>query len=412
VVADGPVLVEDAVVADNTGGAVRSTAPITIRDSTFLGNSANVSDGQVFADGGVTVTNSTFADGTGQAIRNEASGAITLDHVTLSGDVGSGGTLIGGFAGPLDATASVLVTPNDAGGVNCNATFVSGGHNWSDDQSCGFTGTGDTEDVGADPLLGPARDNGSPPTMFPLLGSPLVDAIPNGSCDPTLTADQRGVARPFPAGGACDIGAIEAVFAAHALTDVTKFYEATVRWVTSTVNTPQILQGYNDGTFGQSRPINRGQTARLYYRAAGAPDVSSLPAHGFTDVSAFFEDAVRWAKANGLFDGYTDNTFREKNPINRGNYTRSLYNFAGAPDVSGLPPHGFSDVTPFYDDAVTWAKANGLANGFGDNTYRQTNPITRGNASRIFYNTAQTKAAWDDTMTAPPNMLFKSNLPA
>ena len=200
------------------------------------------------------------------------------------------------------------------------------------------------------------------------------------------------------------------MFPAHTLTDVTPFYEATVRWVTSAVNTPQILQGYNDGTFGQSLPINRGQTARLYYRAAGAPDVGSLPAHGFTDVSAFFEDAVRWAKANGLFDGYTDNTFREKNPINRGNYTRSLYNFAGMPDVSGLPPHGCSDVTAFYDDAVTWAKANGLADGYDDNTFRQNNPITRGNASRIFYNTAQSPAAWDDPSTAPPNMLFRPNI--
>jgi hypothetical protein len=80
-------------------------------------------------------------------------------------------------------------------------------------------------------------------------------------------------------------------------------------------------------------------------------------------VSAFFEDSIRWCKANGLFNGYPDNTFRENNPIIRGDFTRSLYNFAGAPDVSGLPAHGFNDVTPFYNDAATWAKANGLVNG-------------------------------------------------
>ena len=111
-----------------------------------------------------------------------------------------------------------------------------------------------------------------------------------------------------------------------------------------------------------------------------------------------------------MFDGFPDNTFRLNDPINRGNYTRSLYNFAGAQNVSGLPAHGFGDVTAFYEDAVKWAKAYGLADGFTDNTFRQGDNINRGNAGRTFYNTAQTKPAWADTMAAPPNMLFKNNL--
>jgi hypothetical protein len=60
---------------------------------------------------------------------------------------------------------------------------------------------------------------------------------------------------------------------------------------------------------------------------------------------------------------------------------------------------------------VRWAKANGVFDGFAsDNTFRQKLNISRGSASRTFYNTAQTPAAWADTMSAPPNMLFKSNL--
>ena len=56
-------------------------------------------------------------------------------------------------------------------------------------------------------------------------------------------------------------------------------------------------------------------------------------------------------------------------------------------------------------------QANGVFDGFPDNTFRQNNNINRGNAGRTFYNTAQTPLAWADTMTAPPNMLFRSNLP-
>jgi len=121
-------------------------------------------------------------------------------------------------------------------------------------------------------------------------------------------------------------------------------------------------------------------------------------------------DRRHLGKDQGVFDGFPDNTFRLNDPVNRGNYTRSLYNFAGAPDISGLPAHGFSDVTPFYADAVAWAKGNGLADDFPGGTYNQNDDINRGNASRIFYNTAQTKPAWADTMAAPPNMFFKNNL--
>jgi hypothetical protein len=60
---------------------------------------------------------------------------------------------------------------------------------------------------------------------------------------------------------------------------------------------------------------------------------------------------------------------------------------------------------------VTWAKANGLADGFAsDNTFRQKLNINRGNASRIMYGLARSPDAWADTMVAPSNMLFKSNL--
>lgn len=243
--------------------------------------------------------------------------------------------------------------------------------------------------------------------MFPLNGSPLVDAVPTAECDGMLTHDQRGVARPFPAGGACDIGAIEAVFPGHTFSDVTPFYESTVRWMTSMLNDPNILDGYDNGTFRQSLNITRGQVVRLYYRAAGAPDVDGLAEHGFVDVTPFFENAVRWGKANGVFEGFDDNTFRQARSITRGNFTRSLYGFAGMVDVSGLPGHGFGDVTPFYEDSVTWAKANGLADGFDDDTFRQRLAISRGNASRIPYNLARSPDAWDDWATAPVSMLFQ-----
>ena len=413
------------------GGGLRADA-VSIYDSAFMSNAASATlsgrGGAVWVfDQSANVFSSTFVDNVGTkdaaAIGgNAATTNIDLHHVTISGNesptsqVGVGGTL---------TTFATTISDPLGGGGNCGALgATSSQYSYDTDGTCGFGGGAGDVSNGADPLLGTPRNNGDlpaaaeaggngtvRPTMYPLNGSPLTDAVPVGSCSalPALDLDQRGVDRPFGTG--CDIGAIESVFPAHSMSDVTPFYEPTVRWVTSVVNTPQILSGFANGTFGQTLPINRGQTARLYYRAAGAPDVTGLPAHGFSDVSPFFNDAVTWAKAEGLFDGFPNGTFRETNPINRGNYTRSLYNFVGAPDVSGLPGHGFSDVTLFYEDAVKWAKGNGLADGFPGGLYKQGDNINRGNASRIFYNTAQSPTAWDGPGTAPRNMLFRPNLP-
>lgn len=70
--------------------------------------------------------------------------------------------------------------------------------------------------LGEDPLSGPLADNGGHSQTIALaLGSPAIDAgNPSGSADASgdpFSLDQRGEARPYPAGGRCDIGAYEAM---------------------------------------------------------------------------------------------------------------------------------------------------------------------------------------------------------
>ena len=68
--------------------------------------------------------------------------------------------------------------------------------------------------IGVNPLLGPLQFNGGPTETQALLeGSPAIEAGENAGCPAT---DQRGVARPQPPGGRCDIGAFEFVPAVQA----------------------------------------------------------------------------------------------------------------------------------------------------------------------------------------------------
>jgi hypothetical protein len=105
-----------------------------------------------------------------------------------------------------------VALPQGAGG-NCAGfgTPTSNGYNWDDDGTCGFNSTGDHSDAG-DPQLGALGPNGGPTeTRVPAPGSPLIDAIPTGSCQSDeasgITTDQRGLPRPAQSG--CDIGAVE-----------------------------------------------------------------------------------------------------------------------------------------------------------------------------------------------------------
>jgi hypothetical protein len=101
---------------------------------------------------------------------------------------------------------NTIVAANGTTTPNCNGALDSLGYNLTDDDSCGFSATGDL--IVADAMLGPLADNGGPTETHDLLpGSPAIDA---GSLDcPPPATDQRGVARPQ--GAACDIGSVESL---------------------------------------------------------------------------------------------------------------------------------------------------------------------------------------------------------
>ena len=106
-----------------------------------------------------------------------------------------------------------------ASGGDCNTTLTTGGYNIESGTSCGFTGTGDLQNVSSGSLaLGALANNGGPTQTRALgAGSVAIDRIPVGAleangCGVTITADQRSAPRaggPGNGGSACDVGAYE-----------------------------------------------------------------------------------------------------------------------------------------------------------------------------------------------------------
>src|SRR5262250_3510356 len=83
-------------------------------------------------------------------------------------------------------------------------------------------------------MLGPLQDNCGPTMTLALLpGSPAIDAG-SMSCPPP-SVDQRGIPRPQPTGGRCDIGAYE--FAAGTIASCAT---TTTMTTTTTVGQPTV----------------------------------------------------------------------------------------------------------------------------------------------------------------------------
>jgi hypothetical protein len=224
--ASAPITVLNSSVVGNSaacaGGGISVGSSLTVRNSTISGNSTEGEGGGIFQSAGppstFTLTNSTVtgndtsSDNAGGGVR--FFGAATIVYSTIVNNTAVNEANLSGYDGApasLNIFGTVVALPL-GGGDNCAGFGTpTTSYNWDDDGTCGFTGTGDHSDAG-DPGLGALASNGGPTeTREPVSGSPLIDAIPTGSCQNDgasgITTDQRLLPRPALSG--CDIGAVE-----------------------------------------------------------------------------------------------------------------------------------------------------------------------------------------------------------
>jgi hypothetical protein len=185
----------NANVADSAGQALgggvylNSGGPHAVESSTLAGNRAS---GQT-ARGGAIDVDTTLAVTAATVARNSAR-------------IG-GGIYVEGGTTTLRATILALNTATMSG-PNCSQNVASAGRNLvASVLGCAFASLG-TDKTGLAAKIGPLRSNGGPTQTVALLaGSPALNAIPKGECP--FFRDQRGVRRPQPKNGRCDIGAYE-----------------------------------------------------------------------------------------------------------------------------------------------------------------------------------------------------------
>ena len=130
---------------------------------------------------------------------------------------------------------------------------------------------------------------------------------------------------------------------------------------------------------------------------AETPAPVALP---FTDVKSgnWFYDAVKYAYAQSLMTGTSATTFAPNGTMNRAMIVTVLYRLEKSPAVTGASK--FTDVPAgqWYSDAVAWAAANKIVNGYDETTFGPMNAVTREQMAAILFRYEQVKGLENVTL--------------
>ena len=193
-------------VADNKQGGglyIKNGAVATLKNTTIAGNMAK-DGGGIYNDSNATSLFNVTLSGNSASSKGgglHSDGTAALDHVTVaSNSASSGGGIFAENSSTSITTKNSLFASNTGG--NANGKQVSLGYNLSNDNSGGFSATGDRRNVAAG-LLGLASNGGFSRTHAIGMTSAARDSA---NPVPASGSDQRGVAW---FGGRADIGAYE-----------------------------------------------------------------------------------------------------------------------------------------------------------------------------------------------------------
>ena len=150
-----------------------------------------------------------------------------------------------------------------------------------------------------------------------------------------------------------------------------------------------LMDGVGDGHFAPNTTTNRAMVVTILYRLAGEPDVSGDV--GFTDVAPglWYTNAVAWAAEKGIVNGISETEFAPSGDLTREQLATILYRYAqdqgydvsAQADLSGFPDAG--DIQSYATQALSWAVAEGLLQGFEDDSLQPQSTATRAQIATI-----------------------------
>ena len=123
-----------------------------------------------------------------------------------------------------------------------------------------------------------------------------------------------------------------------------------------------------------------------------APNPTPEPNKTFSDLEdgAWYLEAVEFVSSEGIIRGYDDGRFGPYDTLTRGQLITMLWRIQGKPSAStNTQPFDDVDYSDYYGNAIRWARATGVASGYGNNTFNPEASITREEIAVVLANYAK-----------------------
>ena len=177
------------------------------------------------------------------------------------------------------------------------------------------------------------------------------------------------------------------VFAPYNDLDKTKWYADGIRYVLEN----GIMSGYGNGTFGPNDDTSRAMMAQILFNIEGGQSVSDALKYSDVNGADWYAEAIRWASAENIMDGYGNGVFGPNDAMTREQLVTIMYRYAKkkgidvsvGEDTNILSYDDAFDVSEWAIPAMQWAVGSGLITGRTNTTLNPRDTATRAEIATI-----------------------------
>lgn len=135
-----------------------------------------------------------------------------------------------------------------------------------------------------------------------------------------------------------------------------------------------LMTGYGNGIFKPNTDTSRAMIAVMLWRLEGSPVVNYLLDFEDVKAEAWYTEAIRWAKSEGIIGGYGNGCWGPDNAVTREQMVTILWRYAQykgydvsvGEDTNILSYDDAFDVAEYAIPAMQWACGSGMVQGMND----------------------------------------------
>ena len=151
-----------------------------------------------------------------------------------------------------------------------------------------------------------------------------------------------------------------------------------------------IMNGMGGGRFAPNGNVTRAQLVTTLYRMAGSPQVEEMSTFADVPANRWYSAAVAWAQDVGVAVGVTETAFQPNDSTTREQAATFLYRYVTEylkqEPTQGADLSAYQDaasISPYAEEALAWATAEGILEGFGDDTLKPKDVLSRAQLAKL-----------------------------